>query len=84
MIATGRRLACAVGVGRAARRTAGAMTVVDWQLQLSAGSEQHAPVAELGVGSPQHADDDAAAAGVAAADEEQQLLVFPALGRSAF
>ena len=82
MIATGRRLACAVGVGRAARRTAGAMTVVDWQLQLSAGSEQHAPVAELGVGSPQHADD--AAAGVAAADEEQQLLVFPALGRSAF
>jgi hypothetical protein len=25
-----------------------------WQLQLSAGSEQHAPVVALGVGSPQH------------------------------
>jgi hypothetical protein len=56
------------------------ITVVDWQLQLSAGSEQHAPDSALGVGSPQHA-----LVGEVADDgaDEQQLLV-PAPGGLAF
>src|SRR5215207_9987225 len=72
--ATGKRLVAVASASRrhettSARSVRSVRSVVVWQLQLSAGSEQHAPVAASGVGSPQHADVLLAAAGVAAASD---------------
>jgi hypothetical protein len=55
MIATGNRGA-AFEPASVRRLVSDGMAASVWQLQLSAGSEQHAPVVAFGVGSPQHGD----------------------------